>query len=199
MSATVYNPSVIFTGQLASARVKGGVITAKCVPGGLVFERKLPRFLVQPGCNHDLYSTGCGIGRDAYRFDAVVTDPGAVGYPFEFSLGSLSRTFGGDLPVAAHWFAGGYAEFGVGAARQRIAILRSSPVSSGAVTITLSKDPSPFPAVGATVRLWPGCDGSWATCQSKFGNRENFGGHPFMPTANPSLVKLSNTAAGGKK
>ena len=51
-------------------------------------------------------------------------------------------------------------------------------------------------------------DGRFETCQAwhatnnpsgKFGNRLNFGGHPFVPVANPSLVKVSEAVGGGKK
>jgi hypothetical protein len=33
----------------------------------------------------------------------------------------------------------------------------------------------------------------------KFANFPNFGGHPFMPATNPSLVKVSQNIGGGKK
>ena len=88
---------------------------------------------------------------------------------------------------------------GVGGASRSVPIVRSSAVSGGAVTVTLSRDPSPFPEVGLAVALWPGCDGIASTCQAKFGNWLNFGGHPYRPVANPSLVKVSGALTGGKK
>jgi hypothetical protein len=65
-----------------------------------------------------------------------------------------------------------------------------------------------FPEVGQEVTLFPGCDGRWESCgahdyggnpDGKFNNRLNFGGHPYMPVGNPSLVKVSASVGGGKK
>jgi hypothetical protein len=39
--------------------------------------------------------------------------------------------------------------------------------------------------VGTEVQLTVGCDHSTATCASRFGNLDNFGGFPFIPTKNP--------------
>jgi hypothetical protein len=64
---------------------------------------------------------------------------------------------------------------------------------------SLPGDPRPFLRTGQAVGIFPGCDGRFETCESKFNNRENFGGHPFVPAANPSLVKLSSAINGGKK
>jgi len=50
--------------------------------------------------------------------------------------------------------------------------------------ITLSAVP-PGLAVGNAITLYSGCDRTLATCHSKFGNSENFGGFPLIPTKNP--------------
>jgi hypothetical protein len=199
MPALAYSPSVLFTGEVQSLSVKGSVFKAKLVPGGLVFSRKIPNFLIQPGCNHGLFSVGCGLSQAAYEFTASVSDPGTPGYPYTFTLSGLARTAGGALPTLAEHYAGGWIEFGSGGTLERLPILRSSSVSAGVLTVTLSRDPIVFPSVSAPVKLWPGCDGRWDTCRSKFGNGVNFGGHPLMPVGNPSLLKISTGVAGGKK
>jgi len=114
-------------------------------------------------------------------------------------LTGLAKTGGGAIPSAAQWFGGGEIEIGVGANARRLPVLQSSGVSGGALTVTLGRDPFPLPVAAETVKLWPGCDGGFITCAVKFGNRGNFGGHPFMPVGNPSLIKLSTAVAGGKK
>jgi len=78
------------------------------------------------------------------------------------------------------WYAGGYLEYDVvtGISERRFI----TDHTSGALTLTT------VPAglvVGATVRVYPGCDHTLATCASKFGNAANYGGFPFMPTKNP--------------
>jgi hypothetical protein len=40
-------------------------------------------------------------------------------------------------------------------------------------------------AVGNAFEAFAGCDRSFSTCQSKFGNSLNFGGFPWIPPKNP--------------
>ena len=51
-------------------------------------------------------------------------------------------------------------------------------------TITLSAV-LPGLAVGVALEAFAGCDRTFATCQSKFGNSLNFGGFPWIPAKNP--------------
>lgn len=209
VSVTIYTANVsggtgsglatLFTGDITSVSVRGSRLTAKATTAGSIFDRTFPRFRLQQGCNHALFSPGCGLSASAWKFTATVTNPGTVGYPFTFDLGSLARAIGVMPTITAGWFAGGWAEFGTGSSTVRRAILDNTAASSGALTITLARDPSPFPTAGASVVLYPGCNGAFATCSSKFSNQLNFGGHPFIPPSNPSLVKMSQNIGGGKK
>ena len=38
---------------------------------------------------------------------------------------------------------------------------------------------------GLVIRIYPGCDRTKETCQSKFNNLNNYGGFPFIPLKNP--------------
>jgi hypothetical protein len=191
--------SVLFTGDIIGLSVKGSKLTAKAVSAGTVFDRVFPRFRMQVGCNHALFSAGCGLANANWEFTATVSNPGTIGYPFTFDLTGLTRTIGVLPTVTAGWFAGGWAEFGSGATLSRRSIVNNTANIAGALTITLARDPIPFPAPFSSVKLYPGCDGAKATCQTKFSNYANFGGHPFLPPTNPSLVKLSQNVGGGKK
>jgi len=189
---------VLFTGDVVSVNVKGSRVSAKAVSAGTVFDRQYPRFRMQVGCNHALFSTGCGISSSTFRFTGTITDPGTPGFPFTFAIGSLART--GGLPtIGAGYFSGGWLEIGSGASMVRRAIINSTAPVSGALTVTLARDPSPFPAASTSVALYPGCDGAFATCSSKFANAVNFGGHPFLPASNPSMFRISKNIGGGKK
>lgn len=190
------DPAVLFVGEIASVKVQGSKMTAKAVTAGTVFDRKIPRFYLQVPCNHALFSPGCGLDKDDWRFTAQLLTAPLATYPFALSLHSLA---GPAVDFAEHWFSGGWVEFGVGAALQRRAILNSTTVTVGALTVWLNRPFDPLPAADDEVALWPGCDLRAETCQSKFDNYLNFGGHPFLPAANPSLVKLSQPVAGGKK
>lgn len=189
---------VLFAGDVVSVSVKGSRVSAKAVSAGTVFDRQYPRFRMQVGCNHQLFSAGCTLLASNWRFTGTITNPGTPGFPFTFAIGSLAKT--GGLPtVGAGYFSGGWMEIGSGASLVRRAIIDNTAEASGALTVTLSRDPSPFPSAGAAIALYPGCNGAFATCSSKFSNALNFGGHPFMPTSNPSMFRVSKNIGGGKK
>lgn len=189
---------VLFAGDVVSVSVKGSRVSAKAVSAGTVFDRQYPRFRMQVGCNHQLFSAGCTLLASNWRFTGTVTNPGTPGFPFTFAIGSLAKT--GGLPtVGAGYFSGGWMEIGSGASLVRRAIIDNTAEVSGALTVTLSRDPSPFPSAGTAIALYPGCNGAFATCSSKFSNALNFGGHPFLPTSNPSMFRVSKNIGGGKK
>lgn len=197
--STASNGSVLFTGDVVSVSVRGSVITAKAVSAGTVFDRIFPRFRLQPGCNHALFSVGCGLSQAAWQFTGTVNGTPTPGYPFAMPVTGLTRTTGAMPTITAGWFAGGWIEFGSGSSTVRRSILANTAAVSGALTLTLNRDPVPFPSASAAVVIYPGCDGSRTTCADKFANFVNFGGHPYLPPANPSLVKLSQNLGGGKK
>lgn len=196
---SVSNVSVVFTGEITSCSVRGSRITAKAVSAGTVFDRLYPRFRMQVGCNHALFSTGCGLTKSDWKFTGTIASPLTPGYPFAINLTSLTRVTGTMPTITAGWFGGGWVEFGTGSSMVTRAILTNTAASGGALQLSLARDPYPFPSVGGTVALYPGCDGAFATCSAKFVNQLNFGGHPFMPPSNPSLVKVSKNIGGSKK
>ena len=282
------NAAVLFVGEVTKASVKGPRISAKACTAGTLFDRRVPRMLVQLGCNHALFSPGCRVAQGAYSFGAVVAAGNTAGYPFAIGLNTFTRpavvypaiglnVFAGgtiwkiggavwerflitastvvgagtaDLVVSAasnafgigqqvgmltadglwtltgqveaisgwptievmdvafaapivpacpaNWFAGGWVEFGAGATFQRRGILQSTALAAGALSVTVDRDPNPYPVAGDHVVLYPGCDQTVTTCQSKFGNFLNFGGHPFLPIANPSVIVQPATGSGKK-
>jgi len=196
LPVTATDADVLFVGEIASVKIQGSKITAKAVTASTVFDRKIPRFYLQVPCNHALFSPGCGLDKDDWQFTAQALIAPSAAYPFAVSLHSLA---GPDVDFAEHWFSGGWIEFGTGAALQRRAILNSTDVTVGALTVWLNRPFDPLPEADDELALWPGCDLRAETCQDKFDNYLNYGGHPFLPAANPSLIKLSQPVAGGKK
>ncbi|MFM7100347.1 MAG: phage BR0599 family protein, partial [Verrucomicrobiota bacterium] len=185
MSLFAYSPETVFAGEVARVSVRGSVVRARCLPGGSGMDQLVPRMRLQPGCNHSLFSPGCGLSAEDWLFTSTVQDPGSPGWPFVFVLENLAWASGGPLPTFfPEWFAGGLARFGSGSASRTVPIVRSGPIAAGVVALTLSRDPSPFPVIGQSVSLWPGCDGRAESCRTyhattnpegKFGNWLNFG------------------------
>lgn len=195
MTVNVVSERVLFSGETVEASVRGKVISATCRTGSVAFDQMVPRVRVQAGCNNTLIDVGCGLLRANWEFSATVDSPGSAGWPFTLSLSGLARVTGPVPTYAFDFFAGGWIQLGA----DRVAVRASTVAVGGSLILTLGRDPEPFPAGGETVVLYPGCDGRRETCLARFGNYENFLGHPFIPVSNPSLIKLSSAAAGGKK
>lgn len=176
-------PEIRFDGEVKKVTPKGTDFEAPCVAFGTFFEGRFPNFLVQKPCNYTVYSKPCGANPADFRVVGTVSAIDAVG--------RRNLTVAG-APGEAGRYAGGWLEAG-GQSRD---IYDSTPQAGGQV---LSLDRPVDAAVGQQVALVPGCDGSPASC--RFFNRwpGSFGGHPFVPDTNPSLLAMpSEQASGGK-
>ena len=50
---------------------------------------------------------------------------------------------------------------------------------------------------GKNMSVFAGCDHQLTTCQQKFSNLPNFGGHPYLPDRNIFTKGLDSTGASG--
>jgi hypothetical protein len=67
------------------------------------------------------------------------------------------------------------------------------------VTLTIDR-PLLKAGTNQALTMYPGYDGSIDQCESKFNNRINFGGHPFIPNVNPGVKAIKpKETQGGKK
>jgi uncharacterized phage protein (TIGR02218 family) len=186
----------LWSGEITGVEFDGPYITATAAGAYRLFDQSVPRFLMQAGCNHVLYGVGCGVSRDAWRFEAtVVSKDGSV-----MTLGSISRT--GGLPGSwgqAGYFALGYVEGTVSGRTRRFPVWNSTALD-GMERITVSLGVTVLFDVGATVYLWPGCDGEWTTCINRFANSSRFGGFPHIPARAPQFTpeKKSESSTGKK-
>lgn len=214
---TVSAVVALFAGEITAPARDGDKLNAKLIAGFGDLDVQVPRLIHGLMCNHltganpdgsFLISFGCSLLRADWKFNAAV-DTMDSAWPYQIALTGLARATGAAPTFYTDWFALGYLEWGAGEALQRRYILKSTLPVAGAVTLTLQK---PFegagPAAADAVALYPGCDGTRAMCRpfdagtnttGKFDNYVNFGGEPFTPVGNPSLLKLSPTTAGGKK
>ena len=185
--------TIVFSGEITKASVKGNRIKAAAVSAGSTFDRQTPRFLFQLDCNHGLFNAGCTLVAANWKFSAAIAALAAGGYPFAYEISGLAgvgMSANAVAAAAASYFAGGWIEFNAGAELERRAILDNTAFAGVSVTsmLTLDRDPVVIPIIGTGVTLYPGCDLTYPTCQGKFNNYANFGGHPFMPFANPTYI-----------
>lgn len=132
------------------------------------FAVKLPIISASRLCNHALYDRGCAIAR-SHLFSVTPTVLAISGTTI--SVSSMSGKPSG-------WAT--YGDVQRDADGERRAILDQT----GDV-LTLDK---PFPTlnIGDALTVFAGCDHTIDTCLEKFGNVPNFGGHPELPSSNPT-------------
>ncbi|EKF9276369.1 phage BR0599 family protein [Vibrio cholerae] len=158
----------VWMGRVLNAEWRGSEVELNCEPVYSSLQRIGLRRLYQRNCPHVLYGTACGASAVVFRVTGTVASLNGT---------LLSVPTAAGFPVGH--FAGGYATWAAnGITEKRMITAHSSD------TITLSAVP-PGLAVGDAITLYPGCDRTLNTCHSKFGNSENFGGFPFIPTKNP--------------
>lgn len=189
---------VLFYGYVTRLAKDGPFFNLEAVGAGTLFERRFPRTLLQPGDNWELFSDANGLDIADWTFTANATSQTGV----SVTLNTFTWP-GGALPtIGANYFALGYIVRP--STGEKIPILASTAISAGAVTLTLAT--APTPAVSGTEsggNAWsviPGYDGTIATATAKFSNEDYFGGFPFAPATNPSLVPVKkDNASTGKK
>lgn len=167
-SATVYRlqqasgeVKTWWLGKIAGITIDGDIASLR-VPSLIAdaLATEIPGVACQQLCNHRLYDARCGL--DASDFDQIVTVNSVDGRTVE-----LVAVFAPD-----QWLRGGEA---VDANGERRVIL-----SQDGTTLLLN---APFLGLQATDELtvYVGCDHTVSTCQDKFDNVTNFGGHPHIP------------------
>jgi hypothetical protein len=101
------------------------------------------------------------------------------------------------------YFSSGWIEYGTGATQQFRTISKSALVpldtstNTGRIQLALVM-PLAGLTVGATVTLYPGCDGTRQMCKAKFDNWLNFGGAVMAP-ANLAIRAVNRDATNGNK
>lgn len=130
---------------------------------------QIPRRVYQPSCPWALFDAACGLDESAHRVSATVASGSTV------SVIRTSRTEAND------YFNLGYVTFLTGALAGVRRAVSDYAQTNGAITMAM---PLPaVPAVGDTLTVTPGCDKTWATCDTRYSNSLHYGGFPFLPQA----------------
>lgn len=123
-------------------------------------------------CPYPLYSTKCGVSRDTYRLNGPI-----------LTLGDLSLTLPVAIGLPDNYFAGGlltWTKAGMPSPESRMVM-----TSNGTTGLITFSAPTLGLLVGQDVSVYAGCDHSISTCSTKFNNKDNYGGFPYIPTINP--------------
>jgi uncharacterized phage protein (TIGR02218 family) len=120
-----------------------------------------------PDCSADLGDARCGA--DLTTFE----ESGTVGTV------TSATAFETMLVQATGWYDGGELTWTAGANAGQTVAVRSWDAAMGTLTLFL---PALYPMqAGDAFTIRPGCDKSFATCQTKFDNAVNFRGFPHVP------------------
>lgn len=192
------NEVTVFSGHVVRARFDGAFIDAQVENAGIMLSQNIPRMLLQVGDNNTLFDSRNALVKADWTFSARLTAISGSTLTFD----TITWPQGALPTIDDDYFALGYIERPAGPTFERIMIVASTAISGGSITVTLASalDTAPtLPESGWA--LIPGYDGLPETADTKFGNYEtHFGGFPFVPASNPSIVPMKkDSASTGKK
>jgi hypothetical protein len=184
-------PRTLFTGAIPRARGKGKTARLTCQAFAGALGRKIPRFMYSHTCNHTLFSHGCTRRRpgpmnpEAWKYTGTIHSQWDPSSP-RLLVGAWTAPSGKPANPPEHYFAGGWLEIDPGTPHRQVREIRWSNIDNDnrlnlVLARSLREESGTQPFQGKTVVFWPGCDGAYATCGSKFANQVNFGGLPHIP------------------
>jgi hypothetical protein len=199
-TSTVANLGAYFYGEVGDADLEAPFIIPDCKTLSHLFDRQIPRRLFQQPDNWCLFEPANGLRPEDWQWNGQFYsyDPARN----TLVVGNVAST--NPLPVVAHWFACGYmvvTSAKTGAVQiRRIADSNALIPIGNLVTIYLAEPFASPPAVYDVVNLFAGYDGQASTAASKFDNyQKGYGGFPFIPVGNPSVLQITQPTGGGKK
>lgn len=159
----------IWAGRILNVEWSGPSAIISVEPVYTSMRRNGLRRFYQRQCPHVLYGSKCTVNRESFRIDGVV----------DSVSGNVINVPQADVP-ASGYLSGGYIEWEV-----EVGIVERRFISNH-VDAALTVSSIPGNLVGGTpVKIYPGCDHTIATCNSKFSNAVNYGGMPYIPLKNP--------------
>lgn len=137
---------------------------------------QMPINTYQPGCQHNLFDSGCTLSAARFALGGVV---GASPQPVVINSNIVSPGI-----VPSQWLVLGYVTFTSGVLN---GLSRGVAQTNDAGAIMFSYPFPVAPTVGDTFAAYPGCDHQQSTCTNKFNNVINFRGMPYVPVPETAL------------
>ena len=176
------NSYQIFYGVLAGVAFKGPQCVLSFNPKIMNEKAMIPRFLFQKVCNWCLFQPGtCKLNADDYVTTSVI---------LSWDLDTRSCVINAPEPSPDYWGLGRFHPTN----KIIIPVLRSAAVDESTTRLFLASWPAETELTNSQV--WPGCNKLLTTCVTKFNNRDNFGGHPYIPALNPVIDGVDGNIAG---
>jgi hypothetical protein len=180
----------VFDGQVRKLYYHYQEATLECSGGGYHLDRIIPTVHVQQHCNNILFDTRCGLNKNDYEIQAIVTGIN-YDYGIEYGFGGylelqnyIPDSFGNNLSD----YDNGYYNGGT--------IKKNDEY----VKIILCDFPGfrilyrPEIYTGDIVSVFPGCNKGPFTCSNTFDNLTNFIGFPYLPSLSPADWGIQNSS-----
>lgn len=134
-------------------------------------QEKFPKIVYTELCNHQLYSTYCGLTKADYKESSTVDASSTAGriYSSIFAFSNHSE---------GYWEKGELQITESGSENESISRTIKDH-QDGYVDLVLPFDVTP--TLGDAFDAWPGCDKTGTTCVTRFSNYENFLGFEYIP------------------
>lgn len=167
------NPVIHWKGLVRNVKRDEGNAQATIIGFALMalFEGDGLRLAWTRGCPHILYDGECRKDPETMKVETTIT-----------ALDGNSITVASNGGHAAPWFTGGYIEW---TANGDGTLDRRGILSSASDTQLVLLGTTYRLSVGMAVKLYPGCDLTDETCDTKFNNLPNYGGCRQMTGKNP--------------
>lgn len=157
----------LFVGRIISCKIRLPQAKAmlKAVSLQTILNTQIPSRLYSYSCPWNLFDANCGVNKASFTLYLPVN---------EVSISGKTLTHPSLSSYPNGYFTGGYVESGYES---------SMVIDHVGNTVTLLYPLQTWKSQ-TSLRLYPGCDKTLNTCQSKFNNEINFGGFPFIPKRN---------------
>ncbi|NTV02422.1 MAG: DUF2163 domain-containing protein [Chlorobiaceae bacterium] len=130
----------------------------------------MPRNSWQASCIHTLFDSGCGLNKLAHSRNGSA-EAGSTDVVVNWSGAAAAYYWNGTFAVTSGANAG----------------LGRSIKNSNGTQLLLSYPLPNAMAEGDLFVVCPGCDHTAYTCETRFGNKSNYRGYPYIPTAEIAL------------
>lgn len=159
----------VWSGRVINVEWRGLAAELRCESISTSLKTPGLRRLFARNCGHVLYGPRCRLSNLDYQASVGV----------EVVNGIQLESAGFALQPDGY-YDGGYVEW-----ESEPGLIDRRAIRSHVGSLVTVTHPLVGFSAGESLRVYPGCDHTTATCNSKFGNVANFGGFPNMPRKNP--------------